>query len=359
MPVPLGYRGAMRRTLLIPTALVLAALALAGCSATTSAYESSGDSGGVAAPEIGSVPEDGAVFGETIPGGSVSGGSIPGGSVPGGSVSGAAKSDADVSSDRQVIQTGYATVVVKKPLDAATDAIRITEQSGGRVDGRNEYAPTAGNQGSATLTLRIPISALDATLDKLKALGTVQEVSLSSTDVTMQSQDLDARITALSASVDRLVALLSTATDTDTLISLETAISDRQGELDSLQSQQSYLADQVAMSTVTLNLISPDQAIVTEPDTFLSGLQAGWAALVAFFAGLLVALGVLLPWLVLVALIVTVIVTLVRRTRRRDSAGALYGSVDGPSGSVDTAPAIAATPATPTAGRKSAPRKSR
>jgi hypothetical protein len=221
-----------------------------------------------------------------------------------------------ISTDRQVIETGYVTVVVDKPLDAATDAVRITEQAGGRVDDRNEYAPTDNSAGSATLTLRIPVSALDATLDKLKALGTVQEVSLATSDVTMQTQDLDARITALSASVDRLVALLATATDTTNLIALETAISDRQGELESLKSQQRYLADQVAMSTVTLNLVSPAQAIVTEPNTFLSGLAAGWAAFVAFFAGLLVAVGVLLPWLVLAGLVTILTILLVRRSRR-------------------------------------------
>ncbi len=291
----------MRRTLLIPTALVLFALALTGCSAGSSSVDSRGESGGVPAPV--QQGTDGGVTGSSAS-------------------SDTLKSDPATSADRQVIETGYATVVVDKPLDAAADAIRITEQAGGRVDGRNEYAPTEGNAGSATLTLRIPIDALDATLDKLKALGTVQEVSLASTDVTMQTQDLDARIKALSASVDRLVALLATATDTDNLIALETAISDRQGELESLKSQQRYLADQVAMSTVTLNLVSPAEAAVVEPDTFLSGLAAGWAAFVAFFAGLLVALGVLLPWLVLIAIIVIVIITLVRRSRRLAEAAA-------------------------------------
>ena len=118
-------------------------------------------------------------------------------------------------------------------------------------------------------------------------LGEVQEVSLNATDVTMQSQDLDARITALSASVDRLVALLATATDTDNLIQLETAISDRQGELESLKSQKRYLDDQVSLSTVTLNLVSEQVVPDAEPATFIDGVIAGWNGFVAFFSGLL------------------------------------------------------------------------
>lgn len=280
----------MRRTLVIPTALILTALALAGCSAGASDEAYTVDqSGGVAAPEVATdsdfqSSESGDVVKDAI--------------------------------DRQVITTGYVTVTVDEPLDAATEAIRITESVGGRVDGRNEYAPTEGNKGSATLTLRLPAETLTATLDKLKELGKVQEISLSSNDVTMATQDLDARITALSASVDRLLVLLSSATDTDTLITLETAISDRQAQLESLQSERRYYADQVSLSTVTLNLVSVADAPVEEPDTFLSGLEAGWNAFVAFFAGLLVALGVLLPWLIFAGIITFVIIYFVKRSRR-------------------------------------------
>lgn len=219
-------------------------------------------------------------------------------------------------SDRQVITTGYVTVTAEEPIEAATEAVRIVESVGGRVDGRTEHAPTNGDQGSATLTLRLPSETLTATLEKLKALGEAEEVSISSSDVTMETQDLDARINALTASVDRLINLLATATDTDVLIQLETAISDRQGELESLQSQRRYLADQVSLSTITLNLISEADAPVDEPDTFWSGLLAGWDGFVAFFAGLLVAFGVLLPWLLLLGAITFAIIFFIRRGKK-------------------------------------------
>jgi hypothetical protein len=223
--------------------------------------------------------------------------------------------EADFDADRQVITSGYMTVTAAEPLEAATEAVKITESVGGRVDGRTEYAPVDGDKGSAKLVLRLPASELTKTLDKLKALGEVEEVAISSDDVTMETQDLDARIKALTASVDRLINLLATATDTDVLIQLETAISERQGELESLTSQRRYLEDQVSLSTITLNLISEADAPVDEPDTFWSGLLAGWDAFVGFFAGLLVALGVLLPWLVLAAAITFAIIFFVRRKR--------------------------------------------
>lgn len=214
--------------------------------------------------------------------------------------------------DRQVITTGFVTVAVSEPADAATKATHIAESAGGRVDGRTELAPTNGNNGSATLTLRLPASTLTATLEKLKQLGDVREVSLSSQDVTLTTQDLDARITALTASVDRLLALLATAKDTSALIEIETALSDRQAELESLKSERRYYSDQVALATITLNLVSVADA---PADSFWSGVVSGWSAFVGFFAGLLVALGFWLPWLVVAAIAAAVITRIVRRRR--------------------------------------------
>jgi len=286
----------MRRIIIVPAALVLAALSLTGCSAAGMSYDSS--SGGGMAPTVGQPAPEIAGEGDS------------------------SYSTPDVlPADRQVITTGYVTITVDDPLASADDAVRIAEQSGGRVDGRSEYAPQdETSKGSATLTLRIPSDALTATLEKLRALGTVQEVSLNSNDVTTVTQDLDARITALKASIERMLVLQSNATDIDALIQLETAISDRQAELESLESQQRYYADQVSLSTVTLNLVSEYDAPVAEPDTFLSGLVAGWNAFVAFFAGLLVALGVLLPWLVFAGIITAAVILIVRWNRRRKDA---------------------------------------
>lgn len=276
----------MRRSLVIPTAVLLSTLALTGCSAASDSYTSA-ESGGVAAPMTDSVALEGT----------------------------------DASSvDRQVITTGWVTITVTDPLDAAAEAVRIAESVGGRVDGRSEYAPRGGDKGSATLTLRLPASDLTETLEKLKELGDVQEVSLSATDVTMESQDLDARISALSASVDRLLVLLSSATDTDTLITLETAISDRQAQLESLESQRRYLADQVSLSTVTLNLVTEQVVADPVPATFIDGIVAGWNGFVAFFSGLVVVIGVLLPWLVFAGIITAVVIFLVKRRQKKAKA---------------------------------------
>jgi Domain of unknown function (DUF4349) len=287
------------RRIMIPTALLIATLALAGCSAAPASDSSGGLApGGVVAPDA---PE------AIDKGGLASDGSVTDGSV----------TDGSIQPDRSVITTGTVTVTAEEPLEASKKAASIVEAAGGRVDARQENAPVNGDKGSATLTLRIPATVLTPTLEKLKALGKVEQVSISANDVTSQVEDIDARIRALEASVDRLIALLSTASDAQVLVTIETSLTDRQASLESLQAQQRSLADQTSMSTITLTLISVADAPVQKPDNFLTGLLAGWNAFVAFLSGLLVVLGVLLPWLVFLAIITFVIIFFVRRAIKK------------------------------------------
>ena len=280
----------MRRTLIGSTVLLAAALALTGCSAGVGA--GGGDTGENSVPQA---PDSGVA---------ADGGALE------------ADTSTSATAERQVIISGNVTITADDPIKASREAVRIVGAAGGRVDGRTEYAPTETDQGSATLQLRIPADKLTATLDKLEELGRADEVSLSTSDVTVESQDLDARISALRASIERLNGLIVQASDIDDLITLESAISSRQGELESLEAQQRYLADQVSMSTISLYLRSDAEAPKTIPGDFWSGLATGWTAFVGFWAGLLVVLGVLLPWLITLSVIAAVIIWIVRRRRR-------------------------------------------
>lgn len=221
------------------------------------------------------------------------------------------------AAERDVIVTGSMTVTADDPIAAARDAVRLVETAGGRVDGRTEYAPANGDAGSASLVLRIPAERLQEVLDDLAELGRADEISTSTSDVTVLVADLESRIATQRGIIDRLNTMFARATTIDELITLETTIAQHQATLEDLEAQQRSVDDQVALSTLSLTLRSEAEAPAQEPMDFLSGLEAGWAAFVGFFAGLLVALGVLLPWLVAAAVIGAVIVLLVRRTRRR------------------------------------------
>lgn len=282
-----------RRGLVAIPTLALTALLLAGCAATLESSDSA---------------ESGGMPGVSAPDALVSEESVDLDSAP----------DAG---DRSIVTTGYLYLTVEAPLESAAEAIAIVERAGGRVDGRQEYAPQTSDglrdAGGAQLVLRIPSARLTATLDDLKALGEVEELQLSSTDISREVQDVDARVEALRSSITRLLALQGQAGTVEDLIALETAISDRQAQLESYEAQQRLLADQVSLSTITLVLGSPEVAPPDEPDTFLTGLVAGWEALVGFGSVLLVIAGVLLPWLVTLGIIGLIVLLIVRAAMRR------------------------------------------
>ncbi|HEY6800681.1 MAG TPA: DUF4349 domain-containing protein [Agromyces sp.] len=227
--------------------------------------------------------------------------------------------------DRSVITTGWISITVDEPVAAAEDAADLAARSGGRVDSRSETPGTDSQPASASLTLRIPSDELDAFVDELRRLGVVNSISMSASDVTQQRQDLDARVDALTASTDRLRELLATATSIADLIAIESELTTRQAELDSLTQQRDWLVDQVDFSTITVELVTEAVAPDAIPDDFWSGVVAGWSALMAFAAWLGVMFGVLLPWLgvalVVGALIVAVAVLAARGRRQAAQPG--------------------------------------
>src|SRR5665648_606586 len=107
-----------------------------------------------------------------------------------------------------VIITGAMYMTVEDPIAAADRAVGIVQDAGGRIDARSETAPDERNGGSASLTLRIPPNHLDAVIDDLRELGTVDQLSTDSYDVTTEVTDLDAKISTLRASTERIQGLL-------------------------------------------------------------------------------------------------------------------------------------------------------
>jgi hypothetical protein len=275
-------------------ATVLTVAVLAGCSGPSDS--GSGDSGA----EGGSVVTEPAV-----PGGP---GVDPAGPV-------------DADPDRQVVTTASASLTVDDPAGGAQQVSELVESAGGRVEERTERAGSGEDDGHASaaadLVVRVPAAALTGLLADLEDLGDVTDVSVSRSDVTATVVDVDARISALRTSVARLQALMDGAATTEALLAAESALADRQQQLESLQSQRTLLADQVELSTLTVHLQPHGVAPAGGPDGFLDGLGTGWRALGVALGAAVVVLGVLLPWLAVAAVVTAAALLPVRLARRR------------------------------------------
>ncbi|WP_189030749.1 DUF4349 domain-containing protein [Nocardia rhizosphaerihabitans] len=221
------------------------------------------------------------------------------------------------SANRKEVITGSVDVTADDPIGAAATVTEQVRAMDGRIDSRTEQPGTDDRTPRAVLSVRVPADKTDAFITGLGGIGTVTEVSTNRDDVTMQWEDLDARIRALQASVDRLRALIAGATNTADLIAAEEALSSRQGELDSLTAQKRSLDDQVALSTLTITLTADEKKAPGDPDNFWDGIVAGWNSLVDWLRDAVVFAGKAVPWLGFLAVLGGVLWVIVRLVRGR------------------------------------------
>ena len=199
---------------------------------------------------------------------------------------------------RDVVKTATVSITADDPVAAADRASVQATEAGGRIDSRTEYGGSALEPARITLTLRVPADKLDGVIGGLKELGTVESLDMLSEDVTSQRVDLDARIKALQTSVDRLLAIMRDARDPSALIEAESALSQRQADLDSLRAQRAALGEQISYSTITVDLVAGETGgpAPEEYRGFLGQMERGWDALVDTGSNLLLLVGLLLPW---------------------------------------------------------------
>lgn len=254
------------------------------------------------------------------------------------SEAGAASGRADVIKPGAVPVVGVGPKVTKnasldlrvKDIAAAAARVRIiatelqaqvlSEQIGRGGPGEPQPLPDADEPfgGFGTLTLSVPADKLDAALDQLAKIGTVLQRNTSSQDITSQYVDTESRLKTMRASVERVRALMAQAKDLGQVVALESEMSRRQGDLESLQSQLTALKTSVERSTLAVSLSTPGNEPVTD-NTFLAGLRSGWDAFTASAAGLFKAIGAALPFAVFLVLLGVPLSSWWRRNRANRS----------------------------------------
>lgn len=246
--------------------------------------------------------------------------------------------------ERAVIRTGFASIVVDDPRRAADAVVRLAEEHGGWVEqlsiGTDRSFSTAEETGDAVwvpedggfVSIRVPADALDAVIAALDDIGDVSSTRVDTQDATSQAVDLRARIDAARASVERLTELLAQSGSVGDLVQVETALSQRQAELESLEQQLASLEGQVAMASLSVSLLAQAPPVEPDPAGFGDGLEAGWNGLLTALNAIVIALGFLLPWLALATaawLAVWAARHLGRRRRRVPRRSSEGGDADG------------------------------
>ena len=187
----------------------------------------------------------------------------------------------------QIVRTGAVSLESDDVTGATRQVLALVTADRGTVSQQNTSTDRDG-QASSSITAQVPATSLDSFLDQVARLGTVRSVSTSAQDVTSQAVDLDARIAALQSSIARLKQLMAQAGSVSDLLAAEEQLSSRQADLDSLTAQRTWLSTQVAMSTVTVQIDSPQDSGST-----LALTLAGIVVVIVLVGGAGVVVGVL------------------------------------------------------------------
>lgn len=334
---------ARRRMIAVLFAMPLTLVTLVGCSGDRIA-----DGGGssAVAPDFGeSADRDAAVGDESVAGGgggletAPSGGDAPENAPPGGA-----------TLTEQIVRTGDVSVDVDDITSAANRVTAVVSAAGGNLGSDQRYGDAA--DGSADLVVRIPPDSFDDLLETISDLGEELSRSVAAEDVSTVVADVDARVESLQNSVDRLLALAAQAVSVSDLITIEAELSARQSELESLQAQQRALADQVSLATLSVRLTAS-----SEPESgdtgFLASLAEGWNALLDTGRGFISVVGLLLPWLVLLAVIAAPVWLLLRH--RRSSATPAMATAGMPTPGAGTPESAGASVSAPEASEPARP----
>ena len=223
--------------------------------------------------------------------------------------------------ERSVISSGTISLTSKDVAETRREVQRVVDAQGGEITEETTDTDADGDTSYSRLVVRVPSSKFGTTMVALEDAGVLRSSSRGSDDVTTEVIDTGVRVRAQEASLKRVELLLAEARGLKDIIWIESQLTTRQAELDSLKSQQSWLADQTSMSTITVDISTQPEVVEDEPDDrdepagFLAGLKGGTKALGAVLAAVTTIIGALLPFVVVGLVLGFPVWLLVRRRR--------------------------------------------
>jgi Domain of unknown function (DUF4349) len=183
----------------------------------------------------------------------------------------------------------------------------------------------------AVVVMRVPSARFDDVRGRLGGLGKLTSENISGEEVSAQLVDMQARMTSLLLQEEAYKKLFNAATKIQDIITVQERLTDVRTQIEQISAQKANLGNQVAMSTITLNLqekIKADDA-ATKPkakkakgfsDQVSQSWKNGTRALGNVLTALVVVFVALAPFIPLMLIGGLFALYLLRRTRRADAA---------------------------------------
>jgi len=164
-----------------------------------------------------------------------------------------------------VIRTVTLTMITREFDTARRRLDMIVMQFQGYVD-RLTLTANPGSARRLAATLRLPAGQTDSGLDALKKLGQLTDEAQSSSDITSQYVDLNARLVNARNSEQRLLGLLRDRTgNLQDVVAMEREIASVRENIERMEVQQNDLNNKVRYSTIQIELTEEYRAQLEQP----------------------------------------------------------------------------------------------
>ena len=163
-----------------------------------------------------------------------------------------------------------------------------------------------GSVRSATYTMRIPADQYNAFLKALGTAGNVVSQQETTQDITAEYVDVEARLGSLRLQEERLITMMESAGELETLLAIQTQLTEVQYRIESYTAQQRTYDNLVQYSTVTV-YVREVQRITESKHTFGQRIAGAfgdsWHDFGVAMQNFAVGLVYLLPTLLLLAIL--------------------------------------------------------
>ena len=156
---------------------------------------------------------------------------------------------------RRVISTASISIAVEEVQVATVEVRRIAENLGGFVEHLSSSGGASSQQ--ANITIRVPQDRFFTAVERLMALGEVQNQNQGSEDMSSQFIDLEAQLHSAQRREQSLLSLLEKAVKLSDILTLEQQLNRVRTEIERLQGQLDFLERRVEFATISVFLFPP------------------------------------------------------------------------------------------------------
>ena len=225
----------------------------------------------------------------------------------------------DLSRQRLLIREASLTLRATDPRATSNRATKIAEAAGGYLL-ESELSSVDEKAQTLALHLRVPEKELDGTLQRIRALGTVLSEEITGQDVTDEFVDLTARLKTQRTLEARLLSLTENTGKLTDLLTVEQELARVRSTIETIEGRTHSLKERARMASIRLTVAAPDQVMASAPQSIASrfgnAFSSAGGLMIDVSEGLIIALGFLLPFLLLGTVLGLPIWFLVRRNRR-------------------------------------------